>query len=132
MRTLLVTVDKLFLQTKAAAEERQGIYFGEGLCLPSHAALTSAGAQGFGLGNGSGEGWWWSVGGGGTRHVAPRLGGWGRRMPHSGSCLALKSHLAPHPLPSALREGEGQVAGAGGMAWTLANGATRLVSHAPP
>lgn len=74
MRTLSVAVDKLFLQTKAAAEERQGIYFGEGLCLPSHAALTSAGAQGFGLGNGSGEGWWWwSEGGGGTRHVAPRL-----------------------------------------------------------
>lgn len=58
--------------------------------------------------------------------------GWGRRMLHSGSCLALKSHLAPHPLPSALREGEGQVAGAGGTAWTSANGATRLVRKTDP
>lgn len=29
-----------------------GCIFGEGLCLPTHAALTSAGAQGFSMGEG--------------------------------------------------------------------------------
>ena len=32
------------------------MHFGEGLCLPSHAALTSAGAQGLGWGGGRGGG----------------------------------------------------------------------------
>lgn len=39
-----------------------GIYFSEGLCLPSHAALTSTGAQGFGL-------WMGEDGGGGGQRV---------------------------------------------------------------
>ena len=72
-----------------------GIYFGEGLCLLSHAALTSAGAQGFGSGKGRV---------GQRVEVGPgmELGGWGwGEMLHSGCCLALKSHLAvtlsPHP-----------------------------------
>lgn len=51
-----------------------GIYFSEGLCLPSHAALTSTGAQGFGL-------WMGEDGGGGGQRVelgpGMELWGWG-------------------------------------------------------
>lgn len=61
MRALLAT-EQAFLANQAAAEERRGIYFGEGLCLPSHAALTSTGAQGFGL-------WMEEDGGGGGQRV---------------------------------------------------------------
>lgn len=78
-----------FLQTKAAAVQRRGIYFGEGLCLPSHAALTSAGAQGLGLGKEEGA-QRVEVGPGMKLFEGKGVG----RMLHSGCCLALKSHLA--------------------------------------
>lgn len=77
----------VFLRTKAAAEERHGMRFGEGLCLPSHAALTSTGAQGFRPGKGRRG----SEGGGRTRNVAVWLGV--GRMLRSGYCMDLKSHL---------------------------------------
>ena len=82
------------MQTKAAAEERQGIYFGEGLCLPSHAALTSAGAEGLGLGKGRRvRGWRWdqacsSEAGGGEEDAALRM------------LLGPQEPSGPHPLPA--------------------------------
>lgn len=68
-------------------------------------------------GRGAGRG---SEGGGGTRHAALRLG--------VGEDAAIRMLLGPqepsgrHPLRSTPREGEGQVAGAGGTAWTSATG----------
>lgn len=43
---------------KQLQNRERRIYFVGGLCLPNHAALTSVGAQGFGLGGGFG-GWRW-------------------------------------------------------------------------
>lgn len=58
-----------------------GVYFCEGLCLPSQAALTSIGTQGFTLGGRVGQGLEVGQAGGGEG-VAP-LGCW----------LVLQSHL---------------------------------------
>lgn len=96
-----------------------GIYFSEGLCLPSHAALTSTGAQGFGL-------WMGEDGGGGGQRVelgpGMELWGWGL-----GGCCTKEAAwpsraIWPSPSPCTLREGEGQVAAASGMDWSLVMG----------
>lgn len=86
--------------------------FGEGLCLPSHAALTSTGAQGFRPGKGRRG----SEGGGRTRNVAVWLGV--GRMLRPGRCLDLKSHLVLSLSPDPEGGGQGQVAEAGGMSST--------------
>lgn len=80
--------------------------FGEGLCLPSHAALTRTGAQGFRPGKGRRG----SEGGGRTRNVAVWLGV--GRMLRSGCCLDLKSHLVVSLSP----DPEGG-SGTGGRGW---------------